>query len=471
MDKDRIRKALYERYIAPTEKNKENYIGIEIEMPVVNLSGKATDFDITRAVTDSFCKKHGFEPVGIDSNGCCYSYTDPITGDNLSFDCSYNNMEFSFGKEISLNAIWERFSGYITELNEKLLVQGHILTGMGINPGHKVNRKEFLPVPRYQMLEGYLKRAADWKYPMYFHPYHYFATYACASQVQLDVKKDDLIKTIKAFSLLEPIKSLLFANAWMEEEPDNLCVRDMFWENSTHSINPHNIGMFEQIPENIDELLEYISRTSIFCAERDGHYLHFKPIPVIEYFERETIEGEYYENGEYHAYTFTPEEDDIRLLRSYKFEDLTFRGTIEYRSGCCQPFSDAMSVAAFHIGLSSEVSKVIELMEKDTVLYHHGYTAGELRKLMNGVKLPDFVDQTRLKHLCKKILELAKTGLKKRGFGEEIYLGPLFDRACDLESPALKMIQGVEKGRTMEDFIMEYASVKREIEPRKIKAC
>ena len=471
MDKEQIKAALYDRYIAPTEKNKDNYIGIEIEMPVVNLSGEATDFAITKAVTEGFCRRRGFEPVGIDSQGSCYSYTDPVTGDNLSFDCSYNNMEFSFGKERTLTAIWERFSDYITELNEELKVSGHILTGMGINPGHKVNRKEFLPVPRYQMLEGYLKRAQDWKYPMYFHPYPDFATYACASQVQLDVKKDELIDTIKAFSLLEPIKSLLFANAWMEEEPDNLCVRDMFWENSTHGINPHNIGMFEQIPENVDELLEYISRTSIFCAEREGHYLHFKPIPIIEYFDCDSIEAEYYENGEYHAYTFTPEKDDLRLLRSYKFEDLTFRGTIEYRSGCCQPFSDAMSVAAFHIGLSSEVDKVIELMEKDTVLYHHGYTAGELRKLMNGVKLPDFVDQTRLKHLCRKILELAKTGLKKRGFGEEIYLEPLFERAARLESPALRMLQGIEEGKNMEDFIMEYASVRRKNEYKKDKAC
>ena len=95
MDKDKIKAALYERYIAPTEKNKEDYIGIEIEMPVVNLSGEATDFAVTKAVTEGFCKARGFEPVGIDSEGICYSYTDPVTGDNLSFDCSYNNMEFS----------------------------------------------------------------------------------------------------------------------------------------------------------------------------------------------------------------------------------------------------------------------------------------------------------------------------------------------------------------------------------------
>ena len=67
--------------------------------------------------------------------------------------------------------------------------------------------------------------------------------------MQLDVRFDKLIETIDTFSLLEPIKSLLFANSWMEDEPDNLCVRDMFWENSTHGINPHNIGVYEKIPD------------------------------------------------------------------------------------------------------------------------------------------------------------------------------------------------------------------------------
>ena len=471
MNREQVKEALYQRYIAPTEKKKDNSIGVEIEMPVVNLKGAATDFDVTRAATEKLRSEHGFKSVGIDLNGCCYSAIDPVTGDNLSFDCSYNNMELSFGKERSLEPINDRFSAYVTELNEELTKQDHILTGMGINPGKNNNRKEFLPVPRYQMLEGYLKRYKDWNVQMYFHPYPDFATYACASQVQLDVTKDRLIPTIQAFSLLEPIKSLLFANAWMEEEPDNLIVRDMFWENSTHGINPHNIGMFEQIPGNIDELLEYISRTSIFCTEREGHYLHFQPIPVIEYFDREYVEGEYYENGVYHPYRFSPEEEDLKFLRSYKFEDLTFRGTIEYRSSCCQPFSEAMTVAAFHVGLSDAVEEIVAILENDSVLYHHGYTAGELRKLMNRIDTPDFVDGKQLKRLCRRILELASRGLKKRGYGEEKYLEPLFERAHDLESPALKMVEGLNAGITMNEFVMEYASLSDVINYRRKKAC
>ena len=464
MNREQVRAALYERYIAPTETKTDNYIGIEIEMPIINTEGQATDFDVAKGITEEFRVKHGFEPVSKDFEGNCYAAIDSVTGDNLSYDCSYNNLEISFGMEKSLSPINGRFTQYITELNDEFRKCEHVITGMGVNPGWKNNNKEYLPSPRYQMLEGYLKRCRDWDEQMYFHPYPDFATYACASQVQLDVTKDKLISTIQAFTLLEPVKSRLFANAWMDSEPDNLIVRDMFWENSTHGINPHNIGMYKQIPEDLDELLEYISRTSLFCTERDGHYLHFKPIPVIEYFEREYIEGEYYENGVYYPYTFTPEDSDLKYLRTYKFEDLTFRGTIEYRSGCCQPFSEAMTVAAFHVGLQDKVEELAELLKNDKVLYHHGYTPGELRKMMNRRELPGFVDEAQLKKLIMNILDIAESGLKKRGYGEEKYLAPLYRRAEYLKSPALRMVEGLQDGHKMEEYIEEYASLSEVID-------
>ena len=457
MDKEGIKEALYNRYIVPTIKKRDEFVGIEIEIPIVNLSGEATDFKSIREAVNCFCHNFGFEFNGFDENGNGYSATEPMTKDNLSFDCSFNNLEFSFAKERNLKIINERFNLYINSLNEKLERKGHLLTGMGINPGYKVNNNEFLKVPRYQMLEGFLKRCKRWEYPMYFHPYPGYGAFACASQVQLDVRFDKLIETIDTFSLLEPIKSLLFANSWMEDEPDNLCVRDMFWENSTHGINPHNIGVYEKIPDDINELLEYIYRTSIFCTERDGHYLHFHPIPVTEYFSQKEVLGEYYENGTYHPYIFKPEDTDLSFLRTYKFEDLTFRGTIEYRSGCCQPFADALSIAAFHIGLSEKLDEVNELLNNDVILYHHGYTSGELRKIMNNRVIPDFIDKKALIKLSVKVLDLAREGLKKRGFGEEAFLENIFDRAEKLLSPARKIVNGLENGKTIEDFVYEFA--------------
>ena len=456
MDKKKIRECLYQKYITPTERKGEDYIGIEIEMPVVNLSGEATDFSVTQGAAGKFIDHYKMEPVGRDENSQVYSATDPVTGDNLSFDCSYNNLEISFGKEKSLAVIDKRFREYVTFLNKELGRSNHMVTGMGINPFYKKVRKDFLPVPRYQMLEGFLKRCKDWKIPMYFHPYPDFATYASASQVQLDIEKDKLLDTIHAFSMLEPIKAVLFSNSWMEDEPELLCVRDRFWENSTHGINSHNIGMYDRRPETIEELLDYISLTSIFCTMRDGHYIHFKPIPIIDYFDLDHVVGEYYEHGVYTPYTFKPERGDIQYLRTYKFIDLTFRGTIEYRSACCQPFDSAMSVAALQLGLAEQTKELSEILDNDESIYHHGYSDVELRNILNQREWPEFIDRKGLRSLCLSVLELAKKGLEKRDSNDVVFLEPLFDRADALMSPARQMLESLEAGTPIEEYVRYY---------------
>ena len=344
-------------------------------------------------------------------------------------------------------------------LNGKLREQGHTLTGMGINPHWDVNHNVFIPVERYRMLQRYLSKSREWAEPMYFHPYVDFGAFASASQVQLDVEKDKLLVTLRAFSLVEPVKAVLFGNAWLPKEPQLLCVRDLLWANSTHGINPHNVGMYDQVPGTIEELLEYIATTSIFCTERAGKYIHFHPVPIVEYLERDQVEGEYFEDGSYHPVTIHPEPGDIQYLRTYKFEDLTYRGTIEFRSVCCQPFRDAMTVAAFHMGLMTEVEELAELLERDQVLYHHGFSASELRDLMNRRDWPDFVDRAGLRRLCIQVLNLAEQGLKRQGTGAEEFLTALYGRAEKLESPARYMVEQLEQGRPMEELVLAYGSL------------
>ncbi len=52
---------------------------------------------------------------------------------------------------------------------------------------------------------------------------------------------------------------------------------------------------------------------------------------------------------------------------------------------------------------------------------------------------------------------MADAGLKKRGYGEEIYLTPLYERAESLLSPARKMYEGIKAGKSVEDFIKSFS--------------
>lgn len=463
MKRAEVQKALFNRYIKPTLEEQSKYIGIEVEMPIVNLEGKATNQELAQRVFEKFVENYGFVRDQFDDNGVCFSATLEENGDNISFDCSYNNLELSLGREKDLHEVQKRFRKYVEYLNTELKKENHLLTGFGINPYKDRNIISYIPSERYRMLEHYLGNYKKWDdVPMYFHPYPAYGTFASASQVQLDVKEENLLEVIKAFSLVEPVKAVLFSNSVMPTEPELLCVRDMLWENSTHGINPHNVGMFEKFPETTEELIDYISSTSIFNVERDGKYIHFKPIPIEEYFDLEKIEGEYYENGDFHTVFFEPEKNDIRFLRTYKFEDLTFRGTIEFRSCCNQPFSEAMTVAAFHVGLIRKFPQLIDLLENDNILYNHGLTATELRKLMNRVEWPTWVDREGLKDLIRKVLDLAREGLMERGKGEEEFLEPLYKRADTLTSPGRIINQKLTENSDLTHFIKVFSKFKEE---------
>lgn len=263
----------------------------------------------------------------------------------------------SFGKEENLFEIQKRFDVYYRYLQEIFRLYNYTLMGMGINPYRVYNKNEPIPNGRYRMLYHHLSSYPMYgNLPMYFHSYPKFGMFSSASQVQLYANYNDLPRLINVFSELEPIKAVLFSNSVLTgDHEEYICCRDIFWENSTHGINPHNIGMYNQKFENVEEIVNYISTTSIYCVERVGEYINFSPILFSDYLKLEGIVVEYYENGRYRKILVQPSVYDIEYLRTFKFEDITYRGTIEFRSVCCQPISDSMVVAAFHLGIKNNL--------------------------------------------------------------------------------------------------------------------
>lgn len=223
--------------------------------------------------------------------------------------------------------------------------------------------------------------------------------------------------------------------------------------------NPHNIGMFAKPLADTDELIDYIGTQSIYCTMRDGKYVDFTPVTVNEYFSRDSINGVYFDGETYRTITFSPETSDLDHLRTFKFEDLTFRGTIEYRSSCCQPLSEALTVAAFHTGLKEKLPELKELLEQDNVIYTHGFSAAELQKLLSKRHLPQWLDEAAIEKQLLRILDLAADGLRKRQRGEESLLAPLYRRTALHTNPAKAMLEGIESGIPISEFIRQYAAI------------
>ena len=460
MNKEIIYQKLYEKYIRPTENNRDHFIGVEIEMPIVNLNRQAVDFSVVHQLTKAFCERFNFVVSGIDDEGNAYSAENKDNGDILSYDCSYNNLELSFGREADLNSIDGRFKEYYAFIQEFFKPYRYTLTGMGVNPYRRYNRNFPVPNGRYRMLFHHLHSYRKYEGLMEFHPFPEFGTFSSASQVQLDVNLQQLPQTLNVMNRLEPLKALQFGNSPLPDyDPDLLCCRDMFWEKSTHGINPKNVGMYDREFASADEILSYIADTSIYCVERDEKYINFKPINIVEYLQSDAVQGEYYDNGVYRDITVTPQIEDLAYLRTFKFEDLTYRGTIEYRSACTQPIKSAMALPAFHVGLAQRLDRLDELLSNDDVIYGHGHTPVQLRKMLVKRNLPDFIDADRLYGLLRQIVDLAQDGLRERGLGEEKYLTPLYERIEKRECPAEYMLKKTESGESIEKLILDFAEL------------
>ena len=115
------------------------------------------------------------------------------------------------------------------------------------------------------------------------------------------------------------------------------CDWDDVWRNSLDGLNRHNVDMYNVVFDTTDEIVRYIKSMSLYCVEREGKYINFPPVVLSKYFSSDRIKGEYFDGNRYREITFHPEISDLQYLRSFKFEDLTFRGTVEFRSVCEQP--------------------------------------------------------------------------------------------------------------------------------------
>lgn len=450
---------IYDRYIKPIKRPAKKYVGLEFEFPVVNLHKKAVDFTVIHNLTDKFIQRFSFDVIYRDDENNIYMIQKSENGEGLSYDCSYNTLELSFGREKNINILYKRFREYYTFIQDYLKLHGHTLTGMGINPYNEYNNNIPIPNGRYRMLFHHLSSYTSYGNVMSFHKYPNFGLFSCASQVQLDVTSDNVVEAINTFTKLEPLKSLLFANSLWKNDKVMLCSRDYFWKNSLQGFNRHNVDMYEVEISSLEELGEYIKSMSIYCVERENLYINFKPMRISEYFSAGSVTGEYYNGKGYSQITFKPEYADIKYLRSFKFVDLTYRGTLEFRSVCEQPVSEIMASGALHTGLMENLHELTELLEGDKIIYHRGYSPAELRTMFNQEKIPAVFERNALIDLIIRVLDIARDGLQKRGMGEEHFLDSLYKRAEQLLSPARQMFEGIKAGKSVEYYIEKFSAL------------
>ena len=412
---------LKKRYLKNIKENPDLFIGIELEFPIVNLEGKATDSEVVKDLFRYLPSVLGFTIEKVDDFGNPIQLLALVSQDTILFEVAYTTIEFAFGKAESIQEVEERFNFYMATIQNKLGEANHAIVGCGLHPNWDKNENCPVAYPRYQMLMAYLNLSRS-KTSRGLHDFPEYGAFICGSQVQLDVSSSNYLRVINAFTQIEAAKAYLFANSeFSGADWDTKISRDIFWEESMHGIYPENIGVNTRLFKDEDDFLDYLNHSAIFTAERDGETYYFYPIRAKDYLGTTEIHAFALDGEEILLY---PQEKDFETHRSYQYQDLTTRGTVEFRSVCTQPLDRTFTSAAFHLGLLVHLDKLEAYLRTAPFFTTAGRDYKSLRRQFSKKKLT-YQEEAAILEFSKDLLTLAEEGLEKRDKQEMVYLEPL----------------------------------------------
>ena len=412
---------LKKRYLENIKEKPDLFVGIELEYPVINLEGKATDSEVVKDLFRYLPSVLGFTIEKVDEVGNPIQLFDPVSQDTILFEVSYTTIEFAFGRAESIQEVEVRYRDYMILIQKKLGEANHAIIGSGIHPYWEKNENQPVAYARYQMLMNYLKLSrtflgAD------LHDYPEYGAFICGSQVQLDVSRSNYLRVINAFTQIEAAKAYLFANSeFSGADWDTKISRDIFWEESMHGIYPENVGVNTRLFKDEDDFFDYLNYSAIFTAERDGQTYYFYPIQARDYLPTREIQAFTLNGDEVLIY---PREKDFETHRSYQYQDLTTRGTVEFRSVCTQALDRTFTSAAFHLGLLVHLDKLEAYLRTAPFFTTAGRDYKFLRRHFSKKQLTG-EEEAAIREFSKDLLILAEEGLEKRDKQEMIYLEPL----------------------------------------------
>lgn len=416
MTKQQAIKLLKEKYLSNMKEDSELFVGVELEFPIVETNGNKTNIEVTKNLFRILANLSDFEVEKRDDDQNPIQLIHSSSKDRILFELSYNTIEFAFEREHSIDEVAKRFETYLKIIQPILQENNHEIQGRGIHPLWNENDNSPVKIERYKMLMAFLAMNGT---GMKTHSYPSYGAFICGNQVQLDVRRDNYIRVINAFNKIEAAKAYLFSNSEFSAEAwDTKIARDIFWEESLHGYYKENVGIYPKDYQSEEEFFNNLARTAIFTATREEKSYYFKPIRVEDYLDQKEITA-YTADG--NEKIINPVKEDLKQHRSYQFQDLTARGTVEFRSVCTQPLETTFAPIAFELGLFVELEKLENYLEDSSFFKNEEQDYRKLRKKYSK-KILSKEEKEAIQSFSKDLLDIAEAGLMKRGYKEEKFL-------------------------------------------------
>lgn len=379
-------------------------VGREAEYPVVDAQGNAADmrrlWETLAAGGDLTRKLDGSESrliVGLE--GAAYSY---------ALEVGLGTVEINTRPCASLLEIEMIMEQAMARLVRAALDFGWQVLGYGIQPVSKPTLPLMSPKQRYQSL--YRAMGDEWLW--------YAVT--ASDQVQVDIRRDELLHMLNFGNLMAPVIIALCANSPVYGGMlSPFCSGREGGMAEIHA-SEHRHGMPARPYTSIEDYIATNANATYLIRRADGEVLPSSQ-PFRDYLAEHGPDFDAFLFHEHYIW------NSARLRVAY--------GTVEIRPACQQPWGEHMAAAALGTGLI-EASRAIDAYVWDALgpdawermrQYHQQVIR---RGLAAPQPAPDFLGQ---------IVDLATQGLATRGFGEEGLLTPVQRRLDWEENPAQRV--------------------------------
>ncbi len=447
--RNRPEELIYKYFVDKFLDQKGSCIGVEIEMPVINLNRQPVQPEFRKALLDLLAHEFKFRPTGFTREG----FPIEAVNDNqdvFSFETTFNTIEFAMGPKRSLGEIAERFYDYLRSCQKLANQHQHLICGLGINPYMQYADRRPLNTPAMMAKSEFLKRFTT------HHDGEIFHAFCAATQTHLDAPLALLPDLLNLLGRLAFVDAILFANSLpfsveksgeptagipsqlrSEMASGTLCFRDILWR----LCEAPNTAAYDGQYGSTQDIVDHLLGLKLFVVS-DGEN-GFKPIRPVEFAE--------YFSGENHG------EADLTCFRPLEPIAVSRHGTIEIRQTCTQPLTEVFVPPAFYLGIAENYRPAIELCADFWRENGINIANSELRH--RAIYREIIVPPENLTLFVTNLVKISREGLQKRNLDEEIYLGRLINGDNFMECPARRQLRLLQEGWEHEQIIMAYSQI------------
>lgn len=413
---------------------KHRSIGLEYEYPVVYANGNGVTFEVITSLFKEL-KNLGWEIIFDEITQqavAAKKKTDEATQVNdynfdlITTEFGYSVIEFVLSPSTSLQAAEAKLVKLVKLVTSLLEKHQAFLLGYGIHPLNPPAAQYVCPRGRYQILEsGWMQNPRNILDV-------YCLTLSASCQTHVEVSLAEAIPITNALNATAGLRIALLANSpiWQGAPTDYNASRELFWD-WCYQARVNQVGIppyFEDIHHYIDYLLKF----SCLLVKRDNIPYKLDPgMTISQYFDCQELPAESVTGD---IKKIQPLLKDIHVKCGMAWFDARLQsayGTIEDRCSCQQPPHEHLVSSALTLGLVENLSGVATIADTLTL---NKWRDIRIEACKNGIEMT--YQNIDMLPLLQQLLDVAHTGLKSRGLGEERYLSPLYNRLESRSCPA-----------------------------------